>query len=197
MNIKAGDKIKCTTDRIRGCTKGNIYAVTAVESEGYVHFVDDDGDLRRRDIDGEFVLCSGVYTRGHDYSGCPSKIAEAVSSGREILCNVWDDIYGRSTKAWVYAYNNTSNSTFKFRGVTEEGSTNVWRHAEVVDDSEITLADPVTAFRILIADGWEFDSDGDLVKEGTGYLLASRFSKFGTTVSEDEGETFPKIIHVS
>ena len=118
-------------------------------------------------------------TKPIDFTGCHPVIAEHLKRGEAIECRVWDntDLSGYR-KRWVYAYCNEER--YPYRTIEE-----AYRYAEPVARKIKRVMPPERAIPVLIAEGWKFGRNGDLVGYATN-VLNIMFKLMGRPLSDPE-----------
>ena len=109
-------------------------------------------------------------TRPIDFTGCHPVIAEHLKRGEAIECKVWDDLSGESQTGYVIGFS------------ANEGVL-VHRHAEPIPRKVKRIMPPERAIRVLIAAGWKFDNEGDLVGYGNS-VPTDMFKLLGKPLSD-------------
>ena len=96
------------------------------------------------------------HTRPVDFTGCHPVIAEHLKRGEAIECRVWDntDLSGYR-KRWVYAYCNEER--YPYRTIEE-----AYRYAEPIPRKVRRIMPPERAIPTLIAEGWRFNTSGQM-----------------------------------
>ena len=114
-----------------------------------------------------------------DFTGCHPVIAEHLKRGAAIECRVWDntDLSGYRRR-WVYAYCNKER--YPYRTIEE-----AYRYAEPVARKIKRVMPPERAIPVLIAEGWKFGRNGDLVGYATN-VLNIMFKLMGRPLSDPE-----------
>ena len=100
-------------------------------------------------------------TRPIDYTGCHPVIAEHLKRGEAIECRVWDT--GREPneeKRYVIGY---EQRTYITSGVVE------WYYAEPIPIKVKRIMPPERAIPVLIAEGWAFNTYGQM--DGPGQII--------------------------
>lgn len=100
-------------------------------------------------------------TRPIDFTGCHPVIAEHLKRGEAIECRVWDT--GREPneeKRYVIGY---EQRTYITSGVVE------WYYAEPIPIKVKRIMPPERAIPVLIAEGWAFNTSGQM--DGPGQII--------------------------
>ncbi|MDX9792027.1 MAG: hypothetical protein RBU24_00830 [Kiritimatiellia bacterium] len=120
-------------------------------------------------------------TRPIDFTGCHPVIAEALKRHEDIKCRVWDSDCdrGREVERWICRYKGNSN----FPYFSDSGIP--WRYAEPTPLKTRRIMPPERAIPVLIAEGWEFDDNGDLVGYGNSVLI-TMFKLMGKPLSDQK-----------
>ena len=116
-------------------------------------------------------------TRPIDYTGCHPVIAEHLRKGEAIECMVWDS-GSVNTQMTAFIINYILNRDFPYRTA---GS--FYRNAEPIPKKVRRIMPPERAIPVLIAEGWKFDDNGDLVGYGNS-VLTSMFKLMGKPLSD-------------
>lgn len=95
-------------------------------------------------------------TRPIDFTGCHPVIAEALKRGEDIECRVWDNKGDVKKKVWVCRYKGSSG--LPYRGETDTP----WKYAEPIPIKVKRIMPPERAIPVLIAEGWRFNSSGQM-----------------------------------
>ena len=114
-------------------------------------------------------------TRPIDFTGCHPVIAEALKRGEAIECKVWDSRRGHDEgKCYVTGYEPGIYIT--------SGGCKLDR-AEPIPIKTRRIMPPERAIPVLIAEGWKFDDNGNLVgDENT--ILNNMFKLMGKPLSD-------------
>ena len=97
-------------------------------------------------------------TRPIDFTGCHPVIAEHLKRGEAIECRVWSDLSGESQTGYVIGF--SASNLHRYRCDNEGVS--VHRHAEPIPIKVKRIMPPERAIPVLIAEGWRFDSSGQM-----------------------------------
>jgi len=89
-----------------------------------------------------------------DYRGCPPEIAEVISSGQMIKCNVRDSESNSVTEVWIVSYNHTSGYPFR------DDTRTAWRYAEPTLKKCTYIKTASEIMKQLISDNYEVDDIG-------------------------------------
>ena len=97
-------------------------------------------------------------TRPIDCTGCHPVIAEALKRSEAIECRVWDnnDVYVKR-KVCICRYKGSSDLPYRSETDTP------WKHAEPIPLKTRRIMPPERAIPVLIANGYEFDTSGEIV----------------------------------
>ena len=117
-------------------------------------------------------------TRPIDFTGCDPVIAEALKRGEEIECRVWDNKGDGKIEAWICRYK--GGSDFPYRSVTNTP----WKYAEPIPLKVKRIMPPERAIPVLIAEGWKFSDNGDLVGYGNNCVRTAMFKLMGKPLSD-------------
>ena len=124
-------------------------------------------------------------TRPIDYTGCHPVIAEHLKRGEAIECWVWDkDCSKRPTtchEEWIEGYRRDSDYPYR------ASSGAPFLHAEPIPRNVRRIMPPERAIPVLIAEGWEFTTSGDLVCPGE-KIPAFSFKHFGQPYEDVKGD---------
>ena len=112
-----------------------------------------------------------------DYTGCHPVIAEHLKRGEAIKCKVWDD-YRDHEVVWVYLYE--MGAKYPYRNITGTG----WKDAEPIPLKVKRIMPPERAIQVLIAEGWKFGDNGDLVGYGSNCVRTAMFKLMGKPLSD-------------
>ena len=116
-------------------------------------------------------------TRTIDFTGCHPVIAEALKRGEAIKCKVWDD-YRDHEVVWVYLYE--MGAKYPYRNITGTG----WKDAEPIPLKVKRIMPPERAIPVLIAEGWKFGDNGDLVGYGNNCVRTAMFKLMSKPISD-------------
>lgn len=195
VEFNVGEIVICKDTRGERClTKGKKYEIVGIDADGFAEFFDDEGDLRFKSFNDYFIKDNDCFTREHDYTGCPTKIADMLMLGKEVFCKVYDHEDGTYFDAWVYGYVRNSNYPFLcyvIRNNTEQKE--AFRLARVAERKFVTIMPASEAFRVLQENGWKFDEDGDMEKDGD-YFVSRMYSLLGTRQPQEMVKDFPECI---
>ena len=119
-------------------------------------------------------------TKPIDFTGCHPVIAEHLKRGEEIECRVWGSDKGCHKNKFVIRYR---------AGFTCPYETHDWfyKHAEPIPLKVKRIMPPERAIPVLIAEGWEFTTSGDLVCPGE-KIPAFSFKHFGQPYEDVKGD---------
>lgn len=117
-------------------------------------------------------------TKPIDFTGCHPVIAEALKRVEEIECRVWDNRGDVKTKAWICRYKGGSDLPYR------SGTDTPWKYAEPIPLKVKRIMPPERAIRVLIAEGWEFGDNGDLVGYGSNCVRTAMFKLMGKPLSD-------------
>ena len=95
-------------------------------------------------------------TRLVDFTGCHPIITKHLKRGEEIKCRVWDNKGDVKREAWICRYK--VRSVLPYRSETEMP----WKYAEPTPPKVKRIMPPERAVPALIAEGWRFDSSGQM-----------------------------------
>ena len=116
-------------------------------------------------------------TRPIDFTGCHPVIAEALKRSEAIECLVWDNNDVKK-EVWICRYKVRSD----FPYLSETGV--FWKHAEPIPRKVRRIMPPERAIRVLIAEGWKFGDNGDLVGYGSNCVRTAMFKLMGKPLSD-------------
>ena len=116
-------------------------------------------------------------TRPIDLTGCHPVIAEHLKRGEAIECLVWDNNDAKK-EVWICRYKGRSD----FPYLSETGV--FWKHAEPIPLKVKRIMPPERAIRVLIAKGWKFGDNGDLVGYGSNCVRTAMFKLMGKPLSD-------------
>ena len=107
-------------------------------------------------------------TRPIDFTGCHPVIAEHLKRGEEIRCWVWDqDSHDKPThcsdEAWVVRYWAAADYPYRTANYS------CFRHAEPTPTKVKRIMPPERAIPRLIAEGWRFNTSGQM--DGPGQII--------------------------
>ena len=119
-------------------------------------------------------------TRPIDFTGCHPVIAKHLKRGEDIKCIVWD--FGcdrrRAVEAWVWRYRGNSSHPYR------SDSDLLWKHAEPIARKVKRVMPPERAIPVLIAEGWKFGDNGDLVGYVNNCVRTAMFKLMGKPLSD-------------
>lgn len=117
-------------------------------------------------------------TKPIDFTGCHPVIAEHLERGEAIECFAWDEEGEPKVKGWVYGY--VPDTAYKYK--IKEGG---YACAEPIPVKVKIkrIMPPERAIPALIAEGWSFDDNGDLVGYGSS-VLTDMFRLMGKPLSD-------------
>ena len=118
-------------------------------------------------------------TRPIDFTGCHPVIAEHLKRGEEIECRAWDNKGAVKEEMWICRYK--SSAGLPYRSETDTP----WKYAEPIPRKVSRIMPPERAIPVLIAEGWVFDDNGDLVGYGNSVLI-TMFKLMGKPLSDPE-----------
>jgi len=110
-------------------------------------------------------------TREKDYTGCQPDIAEALKSGKEVLCNLSDSKQGSKTNGYVRDYVKGNTFPYATKVSAYKAATPVEVKQRVKKASEIV--------KWLEDHGYEVDEIGDWENEVTAAFSAEMFQHCG------------------
>lgn len=116
-------------------------------------------------------------TKPIDLTGCHPVIAEALKRGEAIECLVWGNNDAKK-EVWICRYKGRSD----FPYLSETGV--FWKHAEPIPLKVKRIMPPERAIRVLIAKGWKFGDNGDLVGYGNNVVRTAMFKLMGKPLSD-------------
>ena len=107
-------------------------------------------------------------TRPIDFTGCHPVIAEHLKRGEEIRCWVWDqDSHDKPThcsnEAWIVRY--WAAADYPYRTAADT----FFCHAEPIPRKVRRIMPPERAIPVLIAEGWAFNTYGQM--DGPGQII--------------------------
>ena len=117
-------------------------------------------------------------TKPIDFAGCHPVIAEHLKRGEEIECFVHDSTARGHMRRWVFAYWNGEKYPYRTR-------IEAFRYAEPMPRKAKRIMPPERAIPVLIAEGWKFDDNGELVGYATN-VLTTMFKLMGKPLSDPE-----------
>ena len=117
-------------------------------------------------------------TKPIDFTGCHPVIAEALKRSEAIECLVWDKKGDVKREVWTCRYKVRSD----FPYLSETGV--FWKHAEPIPLKVKRIMPPERAIPVLIADGWKFGDNGDLVGYGNNVVRTAMFKLMGKPLSD-------------
>ena len=94
-------------------------------------------------------------TKPIDFTGCHPVIAEALKRGEAIECFAWDEEGEPKVKAWVYGY--VPDTAYKYK-IIEGG----YACAVPIPSKGRRIMPPERAIPVLIAEGWRFNTSGQM-----------------------------------
>ena len=114
-------------------------------------------------------------TRPIDFTGCHPVIAEHLKRGEMIECRVWSD-KGYHKNKFVFRYR---------AGLTHPYETDDWfyEHAEPIPIKVKRIMPPERAIQVLIANGWRFNTSGQMCRPGQ-TIQPAMFCRFGTPLDD-------------
>ena len=115
-------------------------------------------------------------TKPIDFTGCHPVIAAYLKLGKAIECEVWDDEDNKHDKRIRYITGYIPGGYLMPNGV-------FWSHAEPIPLKTKRIMPPERAIPVLIAEGWAFDDNGDLVGYGNSVLI-TMFKLMGKPLSD-------------
>ena len=116
------------------------------------------------------------HTRPIDFTGCHPVIAEALKRGKEIECFVHDSPARDHRRRWVSAYLNGE----KYPYITREEA---FRYAEPIPIKPRRIMPPERAIPVLIAEGWRFNHNGQMVRAAQ-TILPAMFCSMGSRLDD-------------
>ena len=119
-------------------------------------------------------------TKPVDYTGCHPAIAEALKRGEGIECRVWDNISINKKIGFVVGY--SVSNAFPYQCDNVGGS--ICCYAEPIPIKTRRIMPPERAIPVLIAEGWAFDDEGDLVGYGNNVVRTAMFKLMGKPLSD-------------
>ena len=117
-------------------------------------------------------------TKPIDFTGCHPVIAEHLKRGEDIKCRVWDNKGDVKREVWICRYNDCSDFPYRSEINTP------WRYAEPIPLKVKRIMPPERAIRVLIAEGWKFGDNGDLVGYGSNCVRTAMFKLMGKPLSD-------------
>ena len=115
-------------------------------------------------------------TRPIDFTGCHPVIAEALKRSEAIECLVWDNNDAKK-EVWICRYKGRSD----FPYLSEAGV--FWKHAEPIPRKARRTMPPERAIPVLIAGGWRFDDNSDMIGPGNS-VVTNMFKLMGKPLSD-------------
>ena len=117
-------------------------------------------------------------TKPIDFTGCHQVIAEHLKRGEAIECRVWNYKGTCEEVLWVVSY---WDKTYVTEGIVECDVE--WEHAEPIPIKVKRIMPPERAIPVLIAEGWKFNSSGQMYRpEQT--IQPAMFCRFGTPLDD-------------
>lgn len=119
-------------------------------------------------------------TKPIDFTGCHPVIAEHLKRGEAIECWVWDFTSMSGRVEIVVGY--SANNKYPYR--CDNGS--IYRNAELIPVKVKIkrIMPPERAIPVLIAEGWEYLSNGTLCSSGKESIHIGMFSLMGRSVDD-------------
>ena len=117
-------------------------------------------------------------TKPIDFTGCHPVIAEALKQGEEIECRVWDNKGDVKREVWICRYKGSADLPYRSETDTP------WKHAEPIPLKTHRIMPPERAIPVLIAKGWKFGDNGDLVGYGNNVVRTAMFKLMGKPLSD-------------
>ena len=95
-----------------------------------------------------------------DFTGCHPVIAEALKRGKTIECKVWDNKKCESRVGFVVGFSAGNGRPYR----CDNRGLSIYRHAEPipVKDKIKRIMPPERAIPTLIAEGWKFNTSGQM-----------------------------------
>ena len=119
-------------------------------------------------------------TRPIDFTGCHPVIAEHLKRGEAIVCKVWDDGHPREEVRCVVGY---WSKTYISEGIVERD------HAEPIPIKVKRIMPPERAIPVLIAEGWRFNTSGQM--DGPGQIiLPAMFCSMGCLLDDSNTKSW-------
>ena len=119
-----------------------------------------------------------------DYTGCHPVIAEHLKRSEEIWCWAWDqDCHEKPNsccEVWIVRYWRDSDYPYRTAGDL------YFRHAEPIPRKVRRIMPPERAVPVLIAEGWEFTTSGELAGRYPN-VLPVMFPFMGRRLAGDAG----------
>ena len=97
-------------------------------------------------------------TKPIDFTGCHPVIAEALRRGEAIECFVWDYEEEFNRKAWVYGYAPDTIHKYKTKEYNYACAEPIPVKVKIK-----RIMPPERAIPVLIAEGWKFNTSGQMV----------------------------------
>ena len=120
-------------------------------------------------------------TRPIDFTGCHPVIAEHLKRIEEIRCWAWDQDCAEKPNSchevWIARYWRAADHPYR----TASGT--FFRYAEPIPIKVKRIMPPERAIPVLIAEGWKFDDEGDLVGYGNS-VVTTMFELMGKPLSD-------------
>ena len=116
-------------------------------------------------------------TKPIDFTGCHPVIAAYLKLGKAIECEVWDDEDSGHDKRKRYITGYIPGAYLMPSGV-------FWSHAEPIARKVRRIMPPERAIPVLIAKGWKFCDNGDLVGYGNNVVRTAMFKLMGKPLSD-------------
>lgn len=98
-------------------------------------------------------------TKPIDFTGCHPVIAEALKRGEAIKCRVWDVTGIGGGVGFVVGYSASNVNPYRCDNI----GSSIYRHAEPIPIKTHRIMPPEQAISVLLAEGWEFNTSGQLV----------------------------------
>ena len=121
-------------------------------------------------------------TRPIDFTGCHPVIAEHLKRSEEIRCWAWDQDCAEKPNSchevWIVRYWQAAD--YPYRTATDA----FFRYAEPIPRKVKRIMPPERAIPVLIAEGWKFGDNGDLVGYGNNVVRTAMFKLMGKPLSD-------------
>ncbi len=119
-------------------------------------------------------------TRPIDFTGCHPVIAEHLKRCEAIECRVWNITGMGGRVGIVVGYSASREHPYR----CDIAGRSIYRHAEPIPLKVKRIMPPERAIRVLIAEGWKFGDNGDLVGSGSNCVRTAMFKLMGKPLSD-------------
>lgn len=97
-------------------------------------------------------------TKPIDFTGCHPVIAEHLKRGEAIECKVWDAKCMGEGVGFVVGYSASNAHPYRCDNI----GSSIYRHAEPIPSKVRRIMPPERAIPVLIAEGWRFNTSGQM-----------------------------------